>query len=546
MPTLQFKGKNIIWNHHMSVPYHTLERVEELDFQADKSNGNIIVEGDNLTALKALLPEYAGKVKCIYIDPPYNTGEEHWVYNDNVNSPIIKNWIGKEVGKDDLTKHDKWLCMMTPRLKLLNELLKPDDGVIFISIDDNEQANLKLLCDEVFGEESFVATIPWRKRTAKSDVPFGVSQDYEWILCYAKPEYIAGIRSDRKYYYTDDYPNDGWRLADLTKQTTELERPNSAYTMVDPKNGNKYKHNPKRVWSVSKENFDKYYKKGKIVFPGDYDFLNIKRPAYRVFESEDKAKALQKYGTEEAVKAVSTNLPKEVGMTKDGNKEITDLFGTKVFDNAKPTTLIRYLLSFSTGKNDIILDSFAGSGTTAHAVMELNKDGGNRRYILVQMPENNEKEPEKNICRDITRERIVRAIEKFGYESGFEYLRVGQALDAETLLSGELPSYETFAKYVYYLATGEHAGAEDQIDQESYFVGSKDNEDIYLLYTDDMDALQKLALSYERAEAIRGRSGAKKAIVYAPACFLDEEDLQELKIEFVSIPYNLFERKAEA
>ena len=186
MPTLQFKGKNIIWNHHMRVPYHTLERVEELDYQADKANGNIIVEGDNLTALKALLPEYAGKVKCIYIDPPYNTGEEHWVYNDNVNSPIIKNWIGKEVGKDDLTKHDKWLCMMTPRLKLLNELLKPDDGVIFISIDDNEQANLKLLCDAVFGENNFVATIIWEKKFSPQNDAKWFSDNHDYILVYAK------------------------------------------------------------------------------------------------------------------------------------------------------------------------------------------------------------------------------------------------------------------------------------------------------------------------------------------------------------------------
>ncbi len=216
------------------------------------------------------------------------------------------------------------------------------------------------------------------------------------------------------------------------------------------------------------------------------------------------------------------------------------------FDNPKPYKFSKELLSYFSKKNSIILDSFAGSGTTAHAVMDLNKeDGGNRQYILVQMPENSKKELEKNICRDITRERIVKAIEKFGYDSGFEYLRVGQALDAETLLSGELPEYETFAKYVYYLANGEHPGKDAKIDKESYFVGSKDNEDIYLIYTDDMQALQKLALSYEKAEAIRKRSGAKKAIVYAPACFLDEEDLQELKIEFVSIPYSLFERKAE-
>ena len=155
MPTLQFKGKNIIWNHHLSIPYHTLDEVSKLNFQADKGDGNLIIEGDNLLALKALLPQYAGKIKCIYIDPPYNTGNEGWVYNDKVNSPLIKEWLGKEVEKDDLTRHDKWLCMMVPRLKLLLDLLT-DNGVIFISIDDNELNNLCLIMEEVFGKENYI------------------------------------------------------------------------------------------------------------------------------------------------------------------------------------------------------------------------------------------------------------------------------------------------------------------------------------------------------------------------------------------------------
>ena len=154
MPTLQFKGKNIIWNHHLSIPYYTLDEVEKLHFQPEKADGNLIVEGDNLLALKALLPQYAGKVKCIYIDPPYNTGNEGWVYNDNVNSPMLKDWLGKEVGKDDLTRHDKWLCMMVPRLKLLRELLA-DDGAIFISIDDCEQHTLRMVLDEIFWGRKF-------------------------------------------------------------------------------------------------------------------------------------------------------------------------------------------------------------------------------------------------------------------------------------------------------------------------------------------------------------------------------------------------------
>ena len=164
MPTLQFKGKNIIWNHHLSIPYHTLDEVQKLQFQPEKANGNMIIEGDNLLGLKALLPQYANKIKCIYIDPPYNTGSENWIYNDKVNSPLIKEWLGKVVSKDDLTRHDKWLCMITPRLKLLRNLLS-DNGVIFISIDDNEQTNLKSIMDEIFGETNFLGNLPRRTKS---------------------------------------------------------------------------------------------------------------------------------------------------------------------------------------------------------------------------------------------------------------------------------------------------------------------------------------------------------------------------------------------
>ncbi len=546
MPTLQFKGKNIIWNHHMSVPYHTLERVEELDYQADKSNGNIIVEGDNLTALKALLPEYAGKVKCIYIDPPYNTGNEGWIYNDNVSSPIIQEWIGKEVSNDDMTKHDKWLCMMVPRLKLLYELLK-EDGIIFISIDDNEQSNLKLICDSIFGEENFLGNIVRATGQTTGQDSGGLGNSFDFLLVYGKNPSISlsGLPLTPKDIKRFDNEDERGKYAfDQMRKTgsndRREDRPNMYYPVIDPDGNEVYPIAPagyESCWRFEKKTYEKLLSENYILWK------KTKRNGKEIWWP------YVKYYLEGRTKR-----PSPLWTDLDGNKkaarDLRELFdGKKVFDFPKPVALIKRCIQIApnSSKDDIILDSFAGSGTTAHAVMDLNKeDGGNRRYILVQMPENSEKEPEKNICRDITRERIVRAIEKFGYDSGFEYLRVGQALDAETLLSGELPEYETFAKYVYYLATGEHPGAEDQIDQESYFVGSKDNEDIYLIYTDDMDALQKLALSYEKAEAIRKRSGVKQAIVYAPACFLDEEDLQELKIEFVSIPYNLFERKAEA
>ncbi|GAB3341908.1 site-specific DNA-methyltransferase [Larkinella ripae] len=359
---------------------------------------NIYISGDNLDGLKHLLKSYYRSIKCIYIDPPYNTGTDGFVYQDKFNytkeSLQEKLSISEEEAARilDLTKrgsasHSAWLMFMYSRLLLARDLLT-DDGVIFISIDDNEQANLKLLCDDVFGEENFVATFPWKKRTAKSDVPFGVSQDYEWALAYTKKQFQAGLSIERKYFQTDDIPNDRWRLSDLTTQRTEIERPNSAFKMVDPKTGIGYKYNPKRVWGVSKDTFQGYYDKRKIVFPGDYNFLNINGPSFRVFESEDRAKALKKYGTEDAQKAISTFLPKSVGMSEDGNENIIELFDQKLFSFPKPVNLLKFFLSTISDNDFTVLDFFSGSGTTAHAVLQLNaEDEGQRNFIAVQVPE---------------------------------------------------------------------------------------------------------------------------------------------------------------
>lgn len=389
-------------------------------------SGNIIIEGENLAVLKLLSNSYREQVKCIYIDPPYNTGKD-FVYSDKFNQDKSAYWEDAEVTENgfkidtntetDGRFHSNWLNMMYSRLLIARQLLK-EDGVIFISIDDNEVHHLRKLCDEVFGEECFVAQFPWKKRTAKSDVPFGVSQDYEWIISYAKESYNAGLTIERKYYETDDYPNDRWRLSDLTTQRSSEERPNCAFEMINPKNGNSYSYNPKRVWGVSKDTFQDYYNKGKIVFPDDYGFLKINSPAYRVFESEDKVKALEKYGSEDAIKAVSTYLPKEVGRSEDGNKEMVDLFGGKLFSFPKPSSLLQYFYSLINDPNALILDFFAGSGTSGQAVTELNQaDGGNRKYILVQLPEATDEKSEaykagyKKIS-DITIKRNKLVIEK--------------------------------------------------------------------------------------------------------------------------------------
>lgn len=360
---------------------------------------NLYISGDNLDGLKHLLKSYTGAVKCIYIDPPYNTGSDGFVYNDNFNFTqqelIDKLSISEEQAQKifDLTtkgraSHSAWLTFMYPRLLLARDLLTPD-GVIFISIDDNEQANLKLICDSVFGEEAFVATIPWRKRTAKSDVPFGVSQDYESIVCYAKQDFIASLEGgSRKYYESEDLPNRPWRIHDMTTQRNADERPNSNFTIINPKNGEEYPVNPNAVWRVTTETIKDFERDNRIVYPGDYDFLSISKPVLRYFKEDDEKKAGEMFG----FTPVSTNLPKEVGMSQDGTKDIGALFDSKVFSFPKPVGLLRYLIKAATNfdKDALIVDFFSGSASSAQAVLEVNaedKEEGKRKFISVQLPE---------------------------------------------------------------------------------------------------------------------------------------------------------------
>ena len=391
---------------------------------------NLYIEGDNLEVLKLLQETYLGKIKMIYIDPPYNTGSD-FVYEDDFAQSTDEYLANSGQYDEDGNRmvqntesngrfHTDWLNMLYPRLKLAKDLLT-DDGVIFISIDDNEVENLLKCCGEVFGDCNFVAQIPWRKRTAKSDVPFGVSQDYEYIICFAKSSnFSASVEGkERKYYETPDFAGRPWRVHDLTKQTTASERPNSYFTIVNPKTGEQYPANPNRTWAITEDTFRTYYAENRIVFPGDYDFLSIQKPVLRYWKEDDMKKAGDKFGKV----AVSTKLPDNIGMSQDGTKEITSLLGTKVFSFPKPSALIKYLISTSTEKNDLVLDFFSGSATTAHAVMQLNaEDGGHRKFIMVQLPEVTDEKSEaykagyKNIC-EIGKERIRRAGRKIKEDS---------------------------------------------------------------------------------------------------------------------------------
>ena len=403
-------------------------REESVDFD---NTENLYIEGDNLDVLKLLQETYLGKIKMIYIDPPYNTGND-FVYEDDFAQSTDEYLANSGQFDEDgnrLVKnldsngrfHTDWLNMIYPRLKLAKDLLR-DDGVIFISIDDGEQENLKKCCDEIFGACNYVATFPWRKRTAKSDVPFGVSQDFEWVICYAKSDkFIAGVNgSERKYYETPDYPNRPWRIHDLTKQTTASERPNSYFTIINPKTGAEYPANPNRTWAITKDTFKQYYAEGRIVFPSDYDFLKISKPALRYWKEDDMKKSGDMFG----LMPVSTKLPDNIGMSLDGTKEITEIFEGKIFSFPKTVGLIKFLIDIctKTEKNAIILDFFSGSATTAHAVMKLNaEDGGNRKFIMVQLPEETDEKSEaykagyKNIC-EIGKERIRRAGQKIRNE----------------------------------------------------------------------------------------------------------------------------------
>lgn len=594
MPTIQFKGKNIIWNHHLSVPYHTLEEIEELHFQPEKADlpdgkagGNIIVEGDNLIALKALLPQYAGKVKCIYIDPPYNTGNENgiWVYNDNVNSPLINQWLGQEVGEDDLLKHDKWLCMMTPRLRLLRDLLT-DDGVIIISIDDYEADHLKVIMGEIFGASNFIGLLPTIMNLKGNQDEFGFAGTHEYTLVYAKDKSLCTIGEfEIEDEGLEDWEEDGYgyfkkgaNLKATGQNGPREKRQNLYYPLL---------YKDEKIHNISIEEYDPIYNKETKAFNDDY--VNELKAKYEelgytfilpisdgqkmswrwqlskmisephniiVSESDDGFAIYKKQRS--SLGEIPTKKPKSTFYKPEyssgnGTNQLKDLFGDKVFPNPKPPQLIEDFILLASDEGDIVLDSFAGSGTTGHAICQLAKEGhGKRQFILDQMTEASDSAPDKNIAKDITRERNKLAIEKYDYDTGFKYYRVGNAIDPDAMLDGELPDYAAFAKYVYYLGTGEHLATVDKIDQSTHFVGTHGPKNFYLIYEQDFDTLSRLALNLHIAEEIIAHSqacpadsGRKRIVVYAPACFLDNEYLEEKQIEYVSIPYNLFSTSEE-
>jgi len=395
--------------------------------------------------------------------------------------------------------------------------------------------------NEIFGEDNFIENIIWQKKYSPQNDAKYFSDMHDFILCFARKKITNESptgwkinllsRSEQQNFRYTNRDNDArgvWKSSDLSVRTYNK---NTDYPITTP--SGRIVNPPKgRCWRVTKEKFKELVDDNRIWFGENGD--NV--PSVKRFLSD----------VQDGIVPVSIWLRDDVGDNQEAKKEIMEFFkGTLTnFDTPKPTRLIKQILRLSTSKEDIVLDAFAGSGTTAQAVLELNEeDEGKRKFILIQMPENNEKEPNKNICRDITRERVVKVIEKklSNKEVGFEYKKVGQPIDSETILSGQLPTFEQLAKYVYYLATGQSPKEKD-IDAKKYLAGKVDHTEVYLLYTPDMEELRKLAITFEWAKEISKGNETKK-IVYAPACFMDDEYLEQFNIKFVSIPYNLFERQ---
>jgi site-specific DNA-methyltransferase (adenine-specific)/adenine-specific DNA-methyltransferase len=539
MPVLDWIGKQAVVKHQRDVPYRLLEPVPELSSGADDS-GNLIVQGDNLLALKALLPRYAGQVKCIYIDPPYNTGNEGWAYNDNVNSPEIRKWLGEVVGKEGetLDRHDRWLCMMYPRLVLLKQFLR-EDGVIFVSIDDNEVASLRKVMDEIFGAGNFVATVLWQKNFSPKNSARHFSEDHDYIVVYAQradiwtPNLLA--RSDEanaRYKNPDNDSRGPWTSGDIQARNYYSE---GTYAVTCP-SGRVIKGPGKGMyWRVSKANFDRMNEEGRIWWG----------------EAGNNMPRLKRYLTDVKQGIVPQTMwfHKEVGHTQEAKKELLELvdFDTSedVFITPKPSRLIQRILQIATDKDSLVLDSFAGSGTTGHAVLKQNaEDGGQRRFILVEM--------DPKIARDVTAERVRRVIHGYvrpstgsgrtetevpGLGGGFQFCKLSDQplFTAEGQVRADV-TFAQLAEFVWFVETG--SGFTGKTD--SPLIGRHEGRGVYLLYNGilkDKSVAGGNVLTAAVLDVLPPFDGPR--VIYAAACRLGTARLAREGIVFKQTPYAL-------
>ncbi|MBO9474009.1 site-specific DNA-methyltransferase [Shimia sp. R10_1] len=537
MPELKWIGKDAIVNHHREVPYRLLHCDSELS-AGNADSGNLLVQGDNLEALKALLPYYAGKVKCIYIDPPYNTGNENWVYNDNVNSGEIKQWLGKVVGKEaeDLSRHDKWLCMMYPRLRLLREFLK-EDGVIFVSIDDNENHHLRAVMNEIFGSNCFVADIIWRSADSSNNDAKKVSMDHNYTIAYSKrPDWISfalprSEENNAHYSNPDDDPNGPWFAGNLSSPNP---RENLRYQISHP--DGRALEPPANGWRWSKQQVEEKIASGEIVF------TDTSRGILRKTYLKDQ-KGL-------APSSLWVDID-ETGHNRNAKYELKNIFPevptSELFPTPKPTKFVEKILRIATKADDLVMDTFSGSGTTGHAVLNLNKqDGGNRQFILVEMDE--------KIASEITGERLRRVVNGYdkggdsvkpveGLGGGFRYCRLGTPLFDEFGDIDGAVSFPDLAAHVFFSETG--APIPQRVDGSTPLVGQHGAQIVYLLYSEPEQGFARIeAGNVLTPDMLTNLPAAPdgfvgERVVYAEGCTVSADRLKAEGIVFKQIPYSI-------
>jgi len=595
MPTLDWIGKDAVVNHHQDIPFHLLEEEEDRAIGTPDAD-NLLIEGDNLLALKALLPHYAGQVDCVYIDPPYNTGNEDWAYNDNVNSPEIREWLGETVGKEteDLSRHDKWLCMMTPRLMLLHELLA-EDGSFWMSIDDNEVHHARALLDEVFGRKNFVDTVIWQKNFAPKNSAKFFSSDHDYILVYAKDKenwdrnlLPRSDEQDERYGNPDDDPRGPWTSGDLTARNYYSE----GIYPIDTPSGRTIDGPPKGTyWRISKEKLRELDEDNRIWWGKDGD--NV--PRLKRFLSEVK----------DGVVPQTLWTYEEVGHTQESKKELVEICDFEssddVFVTPKPTRLIERILDIATDPGDLVLDSFAGTATTGHATLKKNaQDGGDRQFILVELQE--------GVARDVAHQRLKRAVEGYAYEGtekdelmkekltvrtvkngdqiyaeseqmkeqradeydsfrrrskdgyfylygektieeekeglggSVRYLTLGPEMETTETDVGSQVTYDDLARHLHYLETGRPL--DDDAALRPPLVNTANGTALYLLYGaptgDGQAGTDGNVLTREVLNALPNPDAdVNTRVVYGEACRLGDDVLDEHGITFRQIPYDV-------
>lgn len=602
MPEIQFKGKEFVFSHHLSVPYRPLTAHKDKSIGDGNINDNLVIQGDNLHALKALMPLYAGKIDCIFIDPPYNTGNEGWSYNDNVNSPMLKEWLDSNpINKDDMLRHDKWLAMMYPRLKLLHELLA-EHGSFWMTLDDHEIHRARMIIDEIFGENNFIASVVWQKKQSPQSDAINISDMHDYVLVYAK-----NAKVDKKDMYgwqrrlvsmsdgqTANYGNpDGdtrglWTDADYTCAKTADERPNLYYPITNPNTGAEVWPSRTRVWAYDKSTHERNIKDNLIWWPST--------------RSKPRIKTFLKEGEMEGTVPGTWWARQLVGDNQEAKQELLNLLTNDMsedFQTPKPVRLISRILNIASHKDAIILDSFAGSGTTAHAVLQANqKDGGHRKFILVEC---------EGYADSLTAERVRRVINGYAFKGtkkeilhsenisftslknsnkildqiasienleshrfdkikkdvkdgvlsvigekaidekveglggSFTYCTLGEPIDIDKILTGEnLPTYQAIGSWLFHTATGESVHIEN-INENEFFLGESSAYCVWLIYKPSLEFLKSRnsALTLAFAEKIAQNKG-KKHLVFAPAKFVPNKSLLPLGVEYAPLPFALY------